>query len=65
MTGIRSSGNTGKPKSGVEQGGKARGCPRRSRKRRLCPHPLQENLYGTACYAILPLSERALHRELT
>ncbi len=24
--------------------------------------PLQENLYGTACYAILPLSERALQR---
>lgn len=25
--------------------------------------PLQENLYGTACYAILPLSERALTEE--
>ena len=25
--------------------------------------PLQENLYSTACYAILPLSERALTEE--
>lgn len=44
--------------------GKARGCRSGGAgRKRLCLIPLQENLYGTACYAILPLSERALTEE--